>query len=146
MGMRTTLYAESKDVVAAFDQEGAIDFGEGKTLCLDKAAPILSYLIGADTGTKDLYYADCLNSGDVSFRSFSPDNVKVLLRRFSGDALSKTLTSVDWEAEIAGKIYPFAAQDKKSDSTSYILEYGAALQDFLEATALQDNGIMSVEC
>ena len=146
MGLQTTLYAEDRNVVAAFDQDGTLDFGAGEKLCLDKSAPILSYLVGADTGMSFLYYPECLDVGDASIRSFSPESVLMLLRRISGGAILKNLKSVDWDSEIAGQVYPFRAQDKKPDCQNYILEHGSALQEFLEATARQGNGIISVEC
>lgn len=130
----------------AFDEEGSLDFGEGESVCLDKAAPILGHLIGTEVGMKDLYYADAMEIGDACFRSFSPENVLMFLQRLSDGELLTRLESIDWGAEVAGQIYPFGKQDTKAEFQSYILEKGSELKGFLEATALKKNGIISVEC
>ncbi len=146
MGVQTTLYIESREVIAAFDQDNALDFGAGEALELDKAMPVLGYLISADAEMKNFYYTDYLEIGDAALRSFSPENVQMFLRRLTDNVLVKNLASIDWEAEVAGYIYPFDKKDKKSDCENYIFEYGSRLQDFLTIAVSQENGIMSVEC
>ena len=146
MGTSTTLYAEDGGVIAAFEAEGALDFGEGPSLFLDKAAPILSLLLGADTGRNELHYSDCQSEGDACFRGLAPDDVKMLLQRCSGGTIAANLAAIDWDKEVADRVYPFGAQDKKADCQAYFLEHGAALQEFLAAAVQAEHGIMSVEC
>jgi hypothetical protein len=126
-------------------EAGDLDFDTQEPTSLDKAAPILSYLIGADAGKRPLYYAECVEMGDAALRGFVPEDAEMFLRRMQDKTLATRLAEVDWQAEIAGKVYPFAKDDSKQDFTRYISGYAEIFESALARLVAQGRGMITVE-
>ncbi|WP_371225547.1 DUF1877 family protein [Roseovarius sp. 2305UL8-3] len=145
MGSRTALYSVDRETIEAFIEAEELNFTAEEPIDLDKAAPILSHLIGSDRSSRALYYSDAFDLGDAALRGFLPEDVSILLRRLKNETVAERLINTDWDAQIAGKIYPFTQNDSKEDSTNYILHYGQVLEHLLTRLVDQRRGMTTVE-
>ncbi|WP_299873045.1 hypothetical protein [uncultured Sulfitobacter sp.] len=145
MGIRTTLYSVDRDAVVSFIEAEDTDFDLQDPTELDRAVPVLSYLIGADAGRRPLYCSECLDLGDAALRGFMPEDAAMFLRRMQDCPPSERLAEVDWQSEIVGKISPFADGDTKEDGIRYIGPYAEVFESGLERLVAQGRGMITVE-
>jgi hypothetical protein len=144
MGIRTTLYSVEFEAVLAFLTTEHLGFSPEEPLDLDKAAPMLGNLIGADPGKRGLYYEDYVDLGEAAFRGFMPDDLAMFLRRIKG-MLNESLYALDWDAGTEEEIYPFTRQDSKADIARYVTTYASALEDYMTRLASEGRGMITVE-
>ncbi|WP_299771612.1 hypothetical protein [uncultured Tateyamaria sp.] len=145
MGIRTTLYSVSREMALALINDGDPGFEADAQLDLDKSAPVLGHLIGADPGRRGLYTSDCIEIADAALRGFLPEDVAMLLRRMKDVPVMERLASADWDAEIAGKIYPFETGTNPSDGAQYIQQFVQGFEDFVAGLVDQERGMITVE-
>lgn len=129
----------------AFIEAEDLSFDTRSSVGLDKAMPVLSYLIGSDAGERSLYYSECLELGDAALRGFLPEDAVMFLRRIQDKTVSKRLADVDWQAEIAGQVYPFRQDDTKQECVSYISHFEKAMETYLARLVERGHGMITVE-
>ena len=141
MGVRTTLYAETPDIVSGVKSGSSLAFGGGPSLDLDKAAPGLAHFVGPVEGCPSLVFEPCPDVGGAEVRCFLPPEVCALHEHLSLAELSSRMDSSYGET-IA--FYPLQGEVLDNDMIDYLLSHARRLDLFLAEAANAARGMISV--
>lgn len=145
MGIRTVLYAVRAEAVAAAENDGDLGFDVSHSLDIDRAAPMLDYLMGTDIGARRLNGDEVIEEGGAEFRCFAPQDIDAIAKNIKDNELAKAWQGLDWDAVIEARVYPYDKLSTKDRETASIIDYAVQFEAFVSELSLDGFGMISVK-